>query len=82
MTMISTDMQETRNAFGTFLRTWAEGMATQQDWRRFTIAHYHDPSLEAARIELVRASQHESEMPTESSKVQDLASEIDRRFSS
>lgn len=80
MTMSSTDMQDTRNEFGTFLRSLAEGMATQQDWRRFMIAHYPDPALEAARVELVRAAQHGSEMPTESAKVQDLASEIDRRF--
>lgn len=78
--MISAHTPETRDAFETFLRSLAEGSATQQDWRRFTIVQYRDPALEAARAELVRASQHQPQMPTESAKVQALASEIDRRF--
>ncbi|MEI2457232.1 hypothetical protein ABU614_05315 [Lysobacter firmicutimachus] len=78
--MISAHTPETRDAFETFLRSLAEGSATQQDWRRFTIAQYQDPALELARVALVRASQHQPQMPTESAKVQALADEIGRRF--
>lgn len=80
MTAVSKETQQSHDEFADFLRLLAEGSATQQDWRRHTISHIGDTALETARMELLKVSQSDSRMPTDSSRVRDTASDIIRRL--
>ncbi len=39
-----------------FLTNLSEGHCTPEDWGHFVVTHYKEQRLEAARVELVRAS--------------------------
>lgn len=80
MTAVSKETQQSHEEFADFLRLLAEGSATQQDWRRHTIPHIADSALETARMDLLKASQGDSRMPTDSSRVREAASDIIRRL--
>ncbi|MGH8083522.1 MAG: hypothetical protein ACREP7_23305 [Lysobacter sp.] len=77
---VSKETQQARSEFAGFLNSLVEGLATQQDWRRFAIAHYADAELESGRRELISASLTDSRMPTDSSRVRDAASQIISRL--
>jgi hypothetical protein len=46
----------TRSAFAEFIRKFAAGECSDDQWQRFAVAHYADELMESVRIRLVRAS--------------------------
>ncbi len=51
-----------RQALANFIRKFAVGESSADDWKRFAVTHYSDELMESVRIRLVRASISDSAM--------------------
>lgn len=45
-----------RKSLAEFIRKFAAGEGSADDWKRFAVTHYSDELMESVRIRLVRAS--------------------------